>query len=284
MELDPQRILSELGFSRTPDKVTRVSGGWDTTLWRVDSQGRSFALRVFSVEQARTSQREAVVMRALSEQGLPVPALRAEGVGQGRPALLLDWCPGRTVMEELTARPWHIWRLGVEMGRMHARIHLASVPAEVTHDFPRVEVKLQESPQTKILHLDYHPLNVMTDGQQITGVLDWSNAKVGDARADLARTVTLMRLAPIPPGFPLPVVRVFRQLLEAAWRRGYREQAGTNPFVEMDPFYVWAGEWMEQDFRPKLGRPGVWLREKDLVRIHQWTTAHKKRASAQSRE
>jgi hypothetical protein len=39
----------------------------------------------------------------------------------------------------------------------------------------------------------------------------------------------------------------------------------------MAPFYAWAGALMERDLRPKLGRPGVWLHERDLTRIRRWT-------------
>ena len=284
MDLDPQTILADLGFSETPVSIKAISGGWDTNLWRIDADTHAYALRVFRNEQARVCEREAVVMRALNDQGLPVPSVRAEGVGQGRPALLLDWCAGRTLMQEINARPWRIWRLGEEMGRMHARIHGASVPEAVTPSLPRVEVQLSEDAHTSVLHLDYHPLNLMTDGQRVSGVLDWANVAVGDARADLARTVTILRLAPMPPGRPLPLELLFRQLLEAAWRRGYRRHTGAtkNPFVHMDPFYVWAGEWMERDLRPKLGRPGIWLRETDLLRIHRWTMARRKRVAALS--
>ena len=299
MELDARRILLDLGFAPSPDRMTPISGGWDTSIWRIDVQAESYALRVFRVEQARTCQREAAIMRALNEQGLPVPAVHAEGVGQGRPALLLEWCPGRPLLAEINARPWRIWRLGTQMGRMHARIHAARLPDAVRMDLPRVEVQSLEGQRDTLLHLDYHPLNVLTGGKRISGVLDWSNAAMGDPRADLARTVTILRLAPMPRGLPLPVELLLRQLLEAAWRSGYRDQPRRadgyrelanplanpvrNPFVEMDPFYVWAGEWMERDLRPKLGRPGVWLRETDLLRIHQWTTARKKRVAALSR-
>src|SRR4030042_1376357 len=49
------------------------------------------------------------------------------------------------------------------------------------------------------VHMDFHPLNVLSDGRNITGVVDWTNAAAGDARADLAWTVTLLRMGPLPP-------------------------------------------------------------------------------------
>src|SRR5258708_21593708 len=115
----------------------------------------------------------------------------------------------------------------------------------------------------------------MVDAGRVTGVLDWANVRVGARRAALARTVTLLRLPLLPPGTPAVVQLVMRPILEAAWRSGYRELQVTDPFVDMAPFYVWAGAMMERDLRPKLGRPGVWLQESDLARIRRWTQARK---------
>jgi aminoglycoside phosphotransferase (APT) family kinase protein len=277
--LDPRVILSDLGVSDAPESVTPVAGGWDTALWRVDVGPRSFALRVFRPQQAKICEREALVMRALRDAGLPIPAVETQGVGEGRPALLLEWRSGRTVLHEIAHQPWRAWTMGYAMGRMHARIHAYTPPQHLVDALPRVEVA-SGSARTSILHLDFHPLNLLTDGQQVTAVLDWANAAIGDPRADLARCVALLRLAPTPPGtFGGPQL-VMRRILELAWRRGYTKDQATDPFVDMDPFYVWAGEWMEADLRPKLGRPGIWLRETDLLRIRQWTTACKKRGPA----
>jgi aminoglycoside phosphotransferase (APT) family kinase protein len=266
---DPVAILAELGVDE-PVKLTRISGGWDTSLWRVDMPDRTRALRVFRPEQARTCRKEALVMRALRElsPGLPVPRVYAEGCGRERPALLLEWCGGRTMLEEIRQSPWRIWQLGTAMGRVHAQIHSVGVADQMAEELP---VQFGDGPRS-ILHLDFHPLNVMTDGHSVTGVLDWANVAIGDRRADLARTITLLRLAPTPPGTSV-LVRAMRALLEMAWRSGYRAYQPTDPFTDMTPFYVWAGTWMERDLRPKLGRPGVWLTERDLARIQRWTTA-----------
>jgi aminoglycoside phosphotransferase (APT) family kinase protein len=273
---DPRLILAELGM-QAPRVVERISGGWDTQLWRVTIQGQTYALRVFRPEQAAVSQREAVVMRALAGAGLPVPQVHAEGSGQGRPALLLTWCDGATVLQQVRSAPWRVWPLGVAMGRMLARIHAAQVdPAvrEAIPAWPRATDELvpeHDVNDIAYLHLDYHPLNVMSDGRRITGVLDWANTAVGDRRADLARTVTLLRLAPTPPGTSVVLDRGARALLEGAWRAGYRQVRGTDALKNLEAFYVWAGAMMERDLRPKLGRPGIWLTETDLARIHAWT-------------
>jgi len=289
-DLDPRAILTSLGMPSNA-VATRVSGGWDTSLFRVDARDGRYALRVFRAEQLETSRREAVVMRTLAGAGLPVPGVRAEGVVDGRPALLLSWCTGRPLFQEVQARPLGLWRLSVAMGRMHARIHALPVPDDVVRSLPawtprtedagpglRAWLRSTADARISVLHLDYHPLNVMSDSRTITGVLDWANVAVGDPRADLARTITLLRLAPTPPGKPPVALQlVLRRLLEAGWRRGYAERQASDPFAGLEPFYVWAGAMMERDLRPKLGRPGIWLRERDLARIRRWTVARAER-------
>jgi aminoglycoside phosphotransferase (APT) family kinase protein len=127
-----------------------------------------------------------------------------------------------------------------------------------------------------LLHLDYHPLNVMTENGALTAVLDWANAAVGDPRADVARTVSLLRLAPLPPGDASLVSAALRLILESAWRVGYGRIAGRH--ADMPLFYAWAGSVMQRDLQPKLGRPGVWLEQSDLDRIREWTSTWKRRA------
>lgn len=277
--LDPRQILAALGV-KDPAELSPVGGGWDTSLWRVVSaDGISYALRVFQPEQATRCHREAVVMRTLREQGLPVPAVQAESVEGEQPALLLEWCPGQPILNQIQARPWRVWHLGRAMGRVHAQLHQLPVPDALAGELPRVAQDVPGSgSRFSIVHMDFHPLNVMSDGNEVTGVLDWANVGVGDPRADLARTVTLLRLAPMPPDVPATLQRASRALLEVAWRQGYR---ALLPIEGLDPFYVWAGELMERDLRPKLGRPGVWLQETDLLRIRRWTAARKARLRAQ---
>jgi aminoglycoside phosphotransferase (APT) family kinase protein len=275
---------------REPSRVVPVAGGWDTALWRVDWHGGRYALRVYRPDQTSVWRRESAALQALSAAGVPVPRLHAAVVALDRPSLLLSWCEGRTVLDDVRARPWLLVRLGVEMGRLHARIHSVPVTGELSRGLPVWTPRAEDSDpaleralrtaaggRRSVLHLDYHPLNILSHRRVITCVLDWANVAVGDARADLARTVTLLRLPPMPPGTPVLLGRAFRGILELAWRRGYRERQPAESFARMDPFYVWAGRMMQRDLRPKLGRPGVWLQEADLERIRVWTETRARR-------
>jgi aminoglycoside phosphotransferase (APT) family kinase protein len=43
-----------------------------------------------------------------------------------------------------------------------------------------------------VLHLDYHPLNVLVKGGHITGIIDWVYAECGDRHLDVATTATIL--------------------------------------------------------------------------------------------
>jgi aminoglycoside phosphotransferase (APT) family kinase protein len=121
----------------------------------------------------------------------------------------------------------------------------------------------------QLLHLDYHPLNVMTDGREMTAVLDWANARVGDPRADVARSYSILAIEPAwPRGLH---VAIFRRLLARAWRRGYEQAAG--PLVDMALFHAWAGAVMLRDLAPRAARSGL-----RLDRVRRWTIRWKRRA------
>ncbi|HKD65574.1 MAG TPA: phosphotransferase [Candidatus Binataceae bacterium] len=43
-----------------------------------------------------------------------------------------------------------------------------------------------------VLHMDYHPLNVLVIGGRITGIIDWVSAEGGDRHLDVATTATIL--------------------------------------------------------------------------------------------
>ena len=285
--------------------ATPVSGGWDTSIWRVrfpGAGGRDYALRLFRAGQEATCAREVAAMRAAGE-AVPVPRVRLRGAWEGRPALLLDWAPGAPLLAALRARPWETPLLGMAFGAAQARLH-RDAPLPPAFDGQQrgwiewagdgegaLQARLRALPaqRTALLHLDYHPLNVLVAGSSarpaVSAVLDWANARSGDARADVARTLSILRLAPAPPGVPLPLVRALLALLEAGWRRGYRQEAGGGSALDSPDtplFNAWAGAVMVRDLEPKLGRAGIPLRPADFQRMRAWVRTWKGRAGLTS--
>ncbi len=45
---------------------------------------------------------------------------------------------------------------------------------------------------SSLLHLDYHPQNVLVEGLRVTGVIDWANAAAGDRHLDAATTAVIL--------------------------------------------------------------------------------------------
>lgn len=284
--LTPTDILTTLGISAV-SAVTRVHGGMDTAIWRVEHGGQTSALRVFRPEQAATCRREMAAMEAAGRAGLPVPALRAAGVWRERPVLLLAWCQGEPLWQAIRRHPWRVWSLGLAFGRTQARIHQVSDPTLCQQpdwidwagpDDPQLHTSLRHiaSPTAALLHLDYHPLNVLTDGRQMTAVLDWANSRFGDPRADVARTYTILRVEPHTPGRQPFALSLIRRLLGWSWRRGYEQGAGAPS--DMAWFYVWAGTVMLRDLAPRVNDPHSWWQPHHLDPIRTWTATWRQRA------
>lgn len=253
--LDPHAILAALGVPDA-DAVMPVLGGKDAVVFRVERGDEAFALRVFRLGEKRVWLHEMATMRAARAGGIPVPEVHASGIWQDRPALLLEWCAGRTVVEEAVANPARAEPLGAAAGQMLARLHQLepqegicerswldwfAIPDALAHALAAV------AGPPRLLHLDYHPLNLLTEDAAITAVLDWTNARAGDPRADLARSLAILALntdeAPVDVG---AIVAAFeRGLLD-----GYTEDAG--PLDDMPLFLAWAGHGMLHDLARRM--------------------------------
>jgi aminoglycoside phosphotransferase (APT) family kinase protein len=286
--VDPADILAALGITAVTS-ITPVHGGTDTAIWRVAHGSTISALRVFRPQQAETCRREVAAMQAARQAHVPVPIIQADGVWRERPVLLLSWCPGAPLWEAVRRQPWRVWSLGTAFGRTQALIH--QIPARAEWQDQRTDwigwagsndqrfhtaLRRMARPAPALLHLDYHPLNVLTDGRHMTAVLDWANARVGDPRADVARTYTILMVEPHTPGRQPLARSLVRRLLAWSWRRGYEQVAGT--LTDMAWFYVWAGAVMARDLAPRVRNPQSWWQPRHLEHIQSWTARWKQRA------
>jgi aminoglycoside phosphotransferase (APT) family kinase protein len=286
--IDPAPILANLGIAR-PFHVTPVVGGAGTAIWRVAAGRREFALRLFRPEQVPAVQREVAAMRAAGNAGVPTPRVHAATLWHDREALLLTWMPGRPLGHEIRLQPERAFALGVAFGRAQARIHRIPAPRPLANT-PHAWVDLAppddaldaclRSAATRapaLLHLDYHPMNVLIDRDQISAVIDWTNARGGDPRADLARTALLLRYAPLLDDDSTCNARRVRRQFHAGWREGYRAMMGAPG--EMAALYAWAAASMIDDLSPRVGRPDLpWLTESLLAEVSAWGARWRRRA------
>ena len=261
-------------------------GGADTAIWRVEHRRAVSALRVFRAVQANPARREVLALEVTAAAGIPGPTVRAVGTWQDRPVLLLSWCDGRPLAESAVAQPSLLKPLAFDFGRMQARIHQITAPPDLGlsaegwieyagSSESALQTRLREMPHRNdaLLHGDYHPLNVLAGETGVSAVLDWVNVLPGDPRADLARTVLLLRLSDPPPGIPQAQFRALCRAFEAAWRRGYESLAGR--ISDLTLFYAWAGAATLDDLADKTDRADLAAHQ---ARLRRWTAYWKRRA------
>jgi aminoglycoside phosphotransferase (APT) family kinase protein len=176
---------------------------------------------------------EAAVLQALEKTEVPAPRLRwadLEGARMERPVLVMDLAPGicdgfvlngdRPLPQRL-AIAQRIYDL---LGRIHLvdwqRIGLGDVlddpgpgaPSQaVDHwegELRRVQIEPEpelavivawlranapQSPATVLVHGDFKPGNVLLEGDQVSVVLDWETAHLGDPHEDLGWVTNPLR-------------------------------------------------------------------------------------------
>ena len=281
-QLDPSHVLAHLGFPETSEP-RRVSGGWDTLLWRFQTpDGREHSLRVYHLPRLQPiAWRERIALETCARAGLPAPRVEAGGEFEGLPAMVLSWCPGRPLLSYVEQKPWALWRLGRLFGRAQAQIHAVAPPPEFAATAPDDWVSRVADEHAdlvaharslglstgSLIHMDFHPLNLISDGATVTGIIDWTGAAAGYPRADLARTAITLIAAPVPPGPLAPLLNLARSLIMRAWRSGYQTLAG--PIPDYRPLRAWATATRLAEVEFVIDRPNVWGTQEDIRRFRR---------------
>lgn len=231
-------------------RAERLPGHSRRPGWRVETEAGTFALRLYALEEAEAARGLHDLSAFLRPVGYPVPPaeLRSTTI-PGELALLQPWLPGEPLLEVLRRSPERSTELGRAFGRLHARLHALPVPDEARARLPVRTLARTRADRTAWLHLDYHPLNILVQGDgpgtlPDFSVLDWENVALGDPRLDVARTLSILS---VDPGFWTLAAGERRAAL--AFRRGYLAgYAATGGNLSgLPPFLAWAGEWMGQD-------------------------------------
>jgi aminoglycoside phosphotransferase (APT) family kinase protein len=291
METLPDNDLRDLLMAAgipNPSAYRPAEGGAATAIWRVEHAGLVSALRLFHADQRSVQALELEAMQLAHQRELPVPAVRAAGMWRERPFLLLEWCEGEPVLQTIQKQPQQLEALSYQFGRFHAELHrrcqgvrgvalrhtwldwIPTIPA----DLRTILERLSQTPT--LLHLDYHPLNLLSDGHQITALIDWTNAYIGDPRADLARTYTLLRIEPFQAGSEPQEFSTLRRVFSRNWLRGYRHVLGSPQ--DLAPFLAWAGHALVYDRLHRVADPNSWWQESHLDAIRSWTKRWENRA------
>jgi len=81
--------------------------------------------------------------------------------------------------------------------------------------------------EAAICHGDFHPLNILADGGQTTGVIDWANAVVAEPAMDVGSAIT--NISAVPLALPWVLRIAARRMIGAALRRYERAYRALQP-------------------------------------------------------
>jgi Ser/Thr protein kinase RdoA (MazF antagonist)/RimJ/RimL family protein N-acetyltransferase len=185
------------GASSTAVHGIHLSGGARLVLRRYVWPG-------FLAAEPLAVQREVDALRYAADHGLAVPEIVAADVsgrdiGDGVPAVLMTWLPGRAVgvpdlgdlaraaatIHDVPAddfgHDYFPWCADTVTGPPRGSSRPALWEAAIEHWHTRVPVY-----QPTLIHRDFHPGNVVWCRRRLSGVVDWPNACRGPRGCDIA--------------------------------------------------------------------------------------------------
>jgi aminoglycoside phosphotransferase (APT) family kinase protein len=273
-------------------RPVELSGGWETFTYAFQFRPkpalpqtltRPLVLRIYSCSAGLDRARhELAVQRHLQTLRYPLPGvllLEEDTHYFGGPFLVSPKIVGRTLLQSTLGRIWMIPINAARMADLHARLH--KLP---THDFPRPGgafltrsleqmsaiirrydlhglepglcwLRAHRPPpgRSSILHLDFHPLNILKDNDGRVVVIDWTEADVGDAHADLGNTLVCLEClaAERLNWFDRSCIGVFRRLFVSLYLTVYSHQRPVNDTL-LTYYRAWAalrrlssyGQWL----------------------------------------
>lgn len=204
---------------------------------------------------SRHARQEFEGQRAMAEAGFPVPRpiLYHDTEPFGTPFFLMERAPGIPMLDAMLARgPGSLFTLARDFGEIHARLHQMPVAGFPAGMRPFLDQRLDEmaemidsfglegirpgldwlrehrpppADRESIVHLDFHPANLLVDGNRVTAVLDWGDSGVGDRHVDVATTLMIVSFAPVERASRREqlIAATGRRLLIWSYRRAYQK-------------------------------------------------------------
>lgn len=156
---------------------------------------------------------EALNHSRVEETGLPIPALKAVSVINGKWAISMDYVEGKTLEQIMTEDPDNIDKYMNEFVDLQLKVQSKKAPllnklkdkmnrkisslggqidATIRYE---LHTRLDSMPNhNKLCHGDFNPSNIIIDNDGNPHIIDWSHATQGNASADAARTYLLFAL------------------------------------------------------------------------------------------
>lgn len=165
-------------------------------------------VKVYTHADRTTVELEASKQRAAHALGLPVPAVIQVTEVDGKPALVMEYVPGTTMIEKIgddwDLLPGYLVRSVEIQQATHAvrAVGLPSMKTKLEHQIHRVVLvpearksvliaKLDHlGTETAVCHGDFHLQNLIVNGDLVT-IIDWMDATAGNPALDVCRSYVL---------------------------------------------------------------------------------------------
>ena len=285
------------------------AGGLIARVFRTPAEG----------ERARC---EAVIQNAVVSLGYPAPEVllvEPQSGVLGAPFIVMRRMPGRAMLHDLIGV--RVASMATLLGQEHARLHALDAEAfchllagalepQRLDTIGDVRARYEEGvvmasleglrPALRwleehrpapasvkaICHGDFHPLNVLVAGREVTGVVDWGWVVIAQPAFDVGATVALLTHGPVNVPRPaLPLVGVVRRWIARRYLRAYAsvrpldlEEVRYFEALRLFDFACEAGEQMqaeagviESDMQSPFSAPHV--RDGVIKRLRQLTGA-----------
>src|SRR5262245_51844368 len=80
---------------------------------------------------AGSLQWEMAACRSAQKSGVRVPQVYEALAVNGRPGIIVERIEGRDLLSEVAAKPWRVWAIGADSGRLHAQVNQALASEEL---------------------------------------------------------------------------------------------------------------------------------------------------------
>jgi aminoglycoside phosphotransferase (APT) family kinase protein len=205
---------------------------------------------------------ETAVQNAIAGQGYPAPrALHTcDDPGPlGKAFFIMERLPGRSMLDAMLRPSPLFFRSPAILGELHARLHaldpqrlLAALAGPGPRSDERLSIEGELELRVRVIdsagldglrpgerwlhehrpppperlaicHGDFHPMNILIDGGEVSGVIDWPWVGVGDPAYDVGATVALMTQGPVDLPRPLWAIgRSVRRWIVRRYLKAYR--------------------------------------------------------------
>jgi aminoglycoside phosphotransferase (APT) family kinase protein len=271
-----------------------IGWGWETFIYRMQLQTTAdlpaalsgpLILRIYTSAGGVSRVRgEFTLQQRLYELGFPVPKpvhLETDCSLFGGPFMLMERIAGETLFHRTLQHPTEVRSLSDRMAECHARLHalpadqilpssggfLSRRLAELRELIDLYDLHglragldwlfLHRPPpcrEPSLVHLDWHPLNLIRADNGGLWALDWHEADVGDPHADVAMTLLLLYYAPTDcrSGWEKLAVPIGRRWIAHRYRRTYSRLRNLDA-QRLAYFRAWA-------ILRRLAKYGRWLK------------------------